>query len=527
MKRLLACVITLAFCVAAGASQAKTLHWSSQGDYLTADPHAFAESLTFPMNGHVYEGLVIRDRKLNIIPGLATSWSRTSPTVWIFNLRKGVKWHDGSPFTADDVVFSVKRIQGPTSGYRSFTSSLGEVRKIDDYTVEFTTKGPNPTMLDSVWYVLVMNKAWCEKNHVEKSQNFAAKEESYASRNAMGTGPFVLVSREADVKSVFRKNPEWWGLKEPGYFDGNVDEIIYTPVKSDSTRVAGLLSGDLDFILDPPVQDIEKLRRTGGVRLFEGRENRIMLFGMDQARDELLYSNVKGRNPFKDKRVRQAFYQAIDAEAIKRTVMRGLSVPTAIAMHTGVGLPAELDQRYPVDLVVAKRLLAEAGYPNGFEVTLDCPNNRYINDEKICVAVAGMLSKIGVTVKVNAMPRSQFFPKMQKLDTSFYFFGWGPTPTDAIFTMQPVFHSCNERGDGDYNYGNYKDDAFDALIDQIAVEMDVDKRRQLVVEALKMHHDKIFHIPLHWQVIPWAARSNVEVTHLPTNALRVPWVTIR
>ena len=372
--------------------------------------------------------------------------------------------------------------------------------------------------------IVSMNFAWSGPS----SDTTASKEESYASRNAMGTGPFVLVSRQPDSKSVFRKNPDWWGLKETGYFTGNVDEIIYTPVKSDSTRVAALLSGALDFILDPPVQDIDMLRQDRNVRIYDGRENRIMLFGMDQARAELLYSNVKGRNPFKDKRVRQAFYQAIDAEAIKRVVMRGLSVPTAIALHASpVYLPADMDKRYPVDLVAAKRLLADAGYPDGFEITLDCPNNRYINDEKICVAVAGMLAKIGIAVKVNAMPRAQYFPKMQKLDTSFYLLGFGVSSTDPFFILQPVMHSRNQKGDGDFNWGNFADKALDALIDQVAVEMDVGVRNKLIVDAVKLHHGNVYHLPLHWQVIPWAARSNVEAIHLPNNYLRAQWVTIR
>jgi peptide/nickel transport system substrate-binding protein len=521
----------LAACVlAAPFTDAKTLRWSSQGDYLSADPMAQNELLTNSMNGNVYENLVKRGKKLEVVPALAVSWKQTSPTVWIFNLRKSVKWHDGTDFTADDVVFSIKRAQGPTSNFRVYGNAVGEPRKIDDYTVEFTTPVPNPVMLEMhAESLFIMSKAWCEKHHAEQAQDFKNKEETHTSRNAMGTGPYMLVSRDQDVKSVFKKNPNWWGLKEPGYFDGNVDEIVYTPVKEGNTRMSALLSGELDFILDPPVQDIDKLKQDKNVHVYEGRENRIIFFGMDQARDELLYSNVKGKNPFKDKRVRQAFYEAIDVQAIKTSVMRGLSVPTAINLPnpTLAGIPKEMDKRYPFDVNAAKKLLADAGYPNGFEVTLDCPNNRYINDEKICVAVAGMLSKIGVTVKVNAMPRTLFFAKTQKLDTSFYMLGWGGSATDAMFTLQPVLHSRNEKGDGDFNWGNYKDAKFDALVDQAKGEMDMKKRQGLINEAMKVHHDNVYLIPIHLQVIPWASRANVEVIHRADNWLQATWIKIK
>jgi peptide/nickel transport system substrate-binding protein len=530
MRRLLALAAASALLLAAPLADAKTLRWSSQGDYLTADPMAQNELLTNSINGHVYESLVIRGKKLEILPGLATSWKQTGPTTWIFNLRKGVKWHDGSDFTADDVVFSMTRLQGPTSNFRVYGNAVGTARKIDDYTVELTTPVPNPVMLEMLANSLfMMSKSWCEKNNSVKTQDFTNEKEAYTSRNAMGTGPFMLVSREPDVKSVFKKNPNWWGLKEPGYFDGNVDEIVYSPVKSESTRMAALLSGDLDFILDPPVQDIEKLKRDKSIKVYEGRENRIVFLGMDQARDELLYSNVKGKNPFKDLRVRKAFYQAIDVNAINKAVMRGLSVPTAINLPNPdrAGIPKSMDKRYPYDIAAAKKLLAEAGYPKGFELGMDCPNNRYINDEKICVAVAGMLSKVGITVKVNAIPRAQYFPKAQRMDVSFYMLGWGGATTDAIFTLQPVLHSRNDKGDGDYNWGNYKDAEFDALIDSAKGDTDAKRRQQTIIKAMQYHHDHVLHIPLHLQVIPWASRANVDVVHRADNWLQVTWVKIR
>jgi peptide/nickel transport system substrate-binding protein len=528
MPRILA-VAALSFALAAPLADAKTLRWSSQADYLTADPHAQNELLTNSINGHVYEGLVERDKKLGIIPQLAVSWKQTSPTVWVFNLRKGVKWQDGSDFTADDVVFSWTRMKGPTSQFRVYANNVGEARKIDDHTVEFTSPVPLPVMLETLANSLfVMNKKWCEQHNATRTQDFTNKEESYTARNAMGTGPYMLVSRDPDVKSVFKKNPNWWGIKE-GRFEGNVDDIVYLPVKEGNTRMSALISGDLDFVLDPPPQDIDKLKQDKNIKVYEGRENRIIFLQMDQARDELLYSNVKGKNPFKDLRVRKAFYEAIDVDAIHKTVMRGRSVPTAINLPnpTLAGMPKEMDKRWPYDVNAAKKLLAEAGYPNGFEVQLDCPNNRYVNDEKICVAVAGMLAKVGVTVKVNAIPRAQYFPKAQKMDISFCMLGWGGATTDAIFTLQPVLHSRNDKGDGDYNWGNYKDPAFDALIDEAKGDIDPKRRQQTLIKAMQYFHDHVFMIPLHLQVIPWAARANVEVVHRADNWLQVTWIKVK
>ncbi len=529
LARNIAAALAAAILAAPLAADAKTLRWSSQGDYLTADPMAQNELLTNSINGQVYESLVERGKKLEILPSLATSWKQTSPTTWVFNLRTGVKFHDGSDFTADDVVFSIIRLQGKTSNFRVYGNGVGTPRKIDQYTVELTTPVPNPVMLEMLANSLfMMSKAWCEKNNAVNTQDFTNEKEAYTARNAMGTGPFILVSRDPDVKSVFKKNPNWWGLKE-NRFDGNVDEIVYTPIGSAGTRMSALLAGNIDFVLDPPPSDVDKLKQEKDIKIYEGRENRIVFLQMDQARDELLYSNVKGKNPFKDVRVRKAFYQAIDVYAIQKAVMRGLSVPTAINLPNPdkAGIPKSMDKRYPYDIAASKKLLADAGYPNGFEVQLDCPNNRYINDEKICVAVAGMLAKVGVTIKVNAIPRAQYFPKAQRMEISFCMLGWGGATTDAIFTLQPVLHSRNDQGDGDYNWGNYKDAAFDAMIDDAKGDTDPQHRQETINKAMQYFHDHVFMIPLHLQVIPWAARSNVEVVHRADNWLQTTWIKIK
>ena len=527
--RKVAAAIAAAVVLAAPLADAKTLRWSSQGDYLTADPMAQNELLTNSINGHVYESLVERGKQLQILPALAASWKQTGPLTWVFNLRKGVKWHDGTDFTADDVVFSIVRLQGKTSNFRVYGNAVGTPRKIDQYTVELTTPVPNPVMLEMLANSLFMvNKAWCEKNNAVNAQDFTNKEESYTARNAMGTGPFILVSRDPDVKSVFKKNPGWWGLKE-GRFDGNVDEIVYTPIKQENTRMSALLSGELDFVLDPPVQDVSKLKEDKTLKVWEGDEMRIILIAMDQARDELLFSDVKGKNPLKDVRVRAALYNAIDVNAIKTQIMRGLATPTAIALPNpkGEGISATLEKRLPYDPEAGKKLLAEAGYANGFGFTLHCPNDRYVNDEKICVALAGMWARIGLNVKVEAMPKAQYFQRTPKKEFSVMLQGWGDTNRDAMFTLKPVLHSFNTAGYGDSNYGNFKNAELDALIEKAESEMDAPTRQGLINSAVELIQREVLVIPLHRQVVPWASRANIRLVHRPDNKFAPLWIKMQ
>jgi peptide/nickel transport system substrate-binding protein len=507
--------------LAVGA-QAQTLRWSSQGDLQTLDPHSQNELLTNSINGQVYDTLVMRDKKLGLAPGLATEWTQVSPTLWRMKLRPNVKFHDGSPFTADDVVFSFQRASNIASNFRVYATAMGTARKVDDLTVEFQLKDFDPIFLQHATTIYIMNKAWAEKNNAAVPIDFKNKEEKYTNLHANGTGPYMLVSRQPDTKTVFKRNPNYWG----GKLEGNVEEIVYTPIKNDATRTAALISGEIDFVLDPAPQDVARLRQTPGVKVIDGLENRIVFIGMDQQRDELLYSNVKGKNPFKDLRVRKALYYAIDIETLKRTVMRGQAIPTGVVMPSPLGdyNDPDIEKRLPFDLAKARELMKEAGYPNGFEVQLDCPNNRYINDQSICEALSAMWAKLGMKVNVLAQPRATYFPKAEKQDVSMYMLGWGGAITDAETTFTPVLHSRGDNGVGYYNYGGYKDAKLDQLIEASSKEPDGKKREQLIKAALHEHKDQVLNIPLHRQVIPWAARSNVDVVHRADNWLEVQWV---
>lgn len=524
MRRLVLAAFTAVALAAAPALSAKTLRWASQGDILTFDPHSQNEGLNNTATGYVYESLLTYNEKFELVPALALSWNRDGNLIWRFNLRQNVKFHDGTPFTADDVVFSITRAMAPTSNFRVYTTGIQGARALDRNTVIIYTTVPNPVLLRQLTELRIMSKAWSEKNNVTRPQDYIKKEETYAARNANGTGPYMLKSREVDIRTVMVENPAWWN--KPGK-KGNVTEIVYTPIKSESTRTAALLSGELDFVLDPALQDIARMKQNPAIKVVEGAENRTIFLGFDQHRDELQYSNVKGKNPFKDLRVRQALYQAIDIEAIKRSVMRGASDPTGAIIAPQVhGWTREANQRMAYNADASKKLLAEAGYPNGFEFTLDCPNNRYINDEEICKALAAMWARVGVKINVNAMPRSTYFPKIQAFDTSAYLLGWGVPTFDALYSLQSLARTVGAGGDGNFNLGRVSNAEFDKLVDGMKSEVDVARRDALIANALKLHNAQVMHIPLHNQVIPWAMRKNVTVVHRADNRLSAEWVRI-
>jgi peptide/nickel transport system substrate-binding protein len=514
---------SLALAAAFGAAQAASFRWASANDLLTFDPHAQNHQTTLAFLQQVYEGLTRYDDKYQVQPGLATKWTLMSPTQLRFELRRNVKFHDGTPFTADDVVFSLTRAMTPPSNMTAYVQSIKEVKKVDDHTVDLILKGPSPVVLRELTDARIMSKAWSEKNNATKAQDYKAKEENFASKNANGTGPYKLVSWQPDAKATLTRNADWWDKPK-----GNVDEVVFTPIKSAAARTAALLSGQLDFVNDPPLQDLDRLRATGDLKMMDGTENRTIFFGMDQNRDELLYSSVKGKNPLKDKRVRQALYQAIDIEGIRKTTMRGMSIPAGTMIAPSVhGWSKTLDARASkYDPNVAKKLLADAGYPDGFEVTLDCPNDRYVNDEAICQAVTAMWTRIGVKTRLNTQAMATYISKIQKFDTSIYMLGWGVATMDALYSLDSLVSTVDPSGGaaGNFNLGRYSNKDIDTLIGQIKVETDEKKRDAAIEQALKLLKDDYGYIPLHHQIRPWAMRKGVETVYRPDDR-PVPWWT--
>jgi len=516
-------VVALACASAFGSVHAVTLRVANQGDAQSMDPHSLNESLQLTFTNNIYEPLVARDKQLALTPGLATKWTQTKPTVWRFELRRNVNFQDGTPFTADDVVFSINRAAGPGSDMQSYTSSFKEARKIDAYTVEIETTTPFPILPDSLTNLYMMSKKWCEDNKATIPVDRRKGIENAASFRANGTGPYRLKERQPSSRTVLVRNGTYWGK-----VDGNVDEVIFTPIGNAATRVAALLSGEIDLMEPVPLQDVARIKASPNLKVMQGPELRTIFLGMDQKRDELLFSNVKGKNPFKDKRVRQAFYQAIDIETIKTRVMRGASLPTALMVGPGVrGFSAEQNKRLPYDVDAAKKLMADAGYASGFEVGLNCPNDRYVNDADMCQAVAANLARIGVKVNLQTETKTTYFPKILRRDTSFYLLGWTPSTYDAHNALSSLIASPSDKGQGQFNLGAYSNPKVDELTVKIQGETDQAKRNAMIKEAFDLHSQDIGHLPLHQQALAWAMKKNIDLTQLPDNYMPYRWVTMK
>jgi peptide/nickel transport system substrate-binding protein len=505
-------------------ASAQTLRYANQGDLKSLDPDTLNETTTHAHLGQVYEGLTARDKDLKIVPALAESWENPEPTRWRFHLRQGVKFQNGDPFTADDVVFSADRVRAKGSNLQTRIDADVKVIKVDDYTVDFVLTKPNPILFSQwdTWYI--MDKKWCEDNNATAPTPASATSPSYASLHANGTGPFMVESHQPGVKTVFKPNPNWW--RKPEH---NLKEIVFTPIASASTRVAALLSGEVDIIEPVPIQDISRVDASPNAQVLKGPELRTIFLGFDQSRDELLYSNVKGKNPFKDVRVREAFYKAIDIELIKTRVMRGLSTPSALMIAPQLFALSKDFTRPKFDPAEAKKLLTEAGYPDGFEVTMDCPNDRYVNDAQICEAVVGMLARIGVKIDLLAQPKAQYFAKILKpggYQTSFYMLGWTPGTLDSHNVMYDIMGCRDDPASprGENNLGGYCNKMFDALTDQVLQETDVAKRDQLIKQAFEIANKDYAYIPLHQQALAWGVSKKLSVVQRADNEVLPYWM---
>ncbi len=507
-KRILAAA-ALATGLALSPALATTLKWGAQNDILTLDPHSQNHATTNAILMNSYEGLTRYDAKYDVEAALAASWRYINPTLVRFELRRGVKFRDGSNFGADDVIFSLKRIQQPQGTMQIYVTGVKDIKKIDDFTIDMSLTAPNPMLLRNLVDFRIMSETWAQKNNTTNVQDYKNREENFASRNVNGTGPFHVTGWQPDQRVTMTINRNWWGKQS-----GNVTEVIYTPIKSDPTRVAALLSGELDLLTDLPTQDVARIRSNTRLKVMDGNEVRTIYLAMDMFSPELKYSDVKGKNPFKDKRVREALSISIDRELIKRTTMRGLSLPAGIMVAPGVnGNAPDIDQPVKADPDRAKRLLTEAGYPNGFEIQLNCPNNRYINDEEICQNIAVMWARIGVRTKLAAEAMVTFIQKVQNFDTSLYLLGWGVATMDAQYTLQSLVRTRTTGADGNFNFGRASDPEVDKLVDAMKSEVDVTKRNAMIKQALLRTRDEVLLIPLHHQLRPWAMKAGVDTVY--------------
>ncbi len=505
-------------------ASAETLRWARAGDALTLDPHAQNEGPTSALAHQIMEPLLIRDMTGAIVPALATEWgpSEEDPNVWFFKLREGVTFHDGAEFDSEDAVFSLNRAMTEDSDYKELLASVKEVRANGKYGFEIVTNGPNPIMPSNLTNMFIMDKDWAEANNAVKVQDYEGGEDTFAAKNANGTGPYRLVSREPDTKTVLAINENYWGKDE---FPMEVTEIVYTPIQNAATRVAALLSGEVDFIQDVPVQDLERVAGTDGLTVKTAPQNRVIFLGMNQGDADLASDNIDGRNPFADVRVRQAMNMAINRDAIKQVVMRGQSVPAGMTAPPFVnGWTAELDAVPETDVEKAKALMAEAGYPDGFSIQLDCPNDRYINDEAICQAAVGMFAQIGVNVRLDAKPKAQHFPLIGNLETDFYMLGWGVPTYDSEYVFNFLAHTKGEKY-GSWNGTRFSDPALDAKIEALASETDLEKRDAMIGEIWNVVQEEVLYLPIHHQVLNWGMSSKVDTIVAPDDTAKFKYFT--
>ena len=523
--QLLLASVVLAMLLGHSEARAKTLRWANEQDVFSLDPYARQETFLLSFVSNIYEPLVRRGPALELEPALALRWFATAPDQWRFELRRNVRFQDGTPFTADDVVFSFARARGPGSNLAGVLAHIREVTKRDDFTVDIATFGPDPILPEEITLWDIMSAKWCIESEAEHPGDAVKGEETYAANHANGTGPFRVETRRPEAQTVLVPNPNWWD-----HASHNLDRVVFQPMTG-RAAVTALLAGSLDVLVSVPPSATDRIARAKGVRLLHGPELRTIFLGFNYARDELADTNVKGRNPFRDRRVRQAFYQAIDERLIAAKVMRGFATPTALLVGPGVaGFDPSLNHRLPYDPAAARSLLAEAGFPNGFALGMDCPNDRYVNDEAICGAIVAMLAKIGVKLRLNAETRGKFFAKLLEpgYEASFFLMGWTPANREALDALVNLVATRNKDAhQGDANFGGYSNPELDALIRRTTAETDLGKRLDLIRQALALARDDIAAIPLHQQDLVWAARDNVELVQPPDGSFPLRYVQVK
>jgi peptide/nickel transport system substrate-binding protein len=480
---------------------ADTLRWGGQRDIYSLDPYSYGDTYTIAFLNHVYEGLVRYNADLEIEPALAESWELISDDTWRFTLRQGVTFHDGSEFTAEDVLASLSRVSHPDSPLRGNLPAYKSAVVVDDHTIDITLVGPYPLLLNDLTNIHIFDADWLRGNNSEVPTDVSAGLEGFATFNANGTGPFSLVERVPDSRTVLEVNPEWWD--EPQH---NLTRIEFTPISSQATRVAALLSGEIDFAEGAPVQDLPRLEAAPNVKVLQRTDLRTVMLGL-QRRETL----ADGRpNPFNDIRVRQALAHAIDLEQLQARVMRGQSrVAGTIIAPEIPGYVASLDTTPEFDPDRSRALLQEAGH-EGVAFELVCTYEAYVNEEQICNALISMLTRAGFTPTLNIGPTAVQAPLRSGGQADAYLIGWANEPMLDSYSILVQMVRSKEGTGGVFNWGGWSYPEIDALIDAAAVELDRDARLALQTEALQKVKDEIILIPFHQQPMAWAMSDRVE-----------------
>lgn len=506
-----------------GLARAESFSFAGPLDAYTLDPHAVANTLIFAVLRNVYEPLVQRGPNLELRPVLATEWTQVSDLEWEFKLREGVTFSNGNAFDADDVVFSFERAK--KGGVKSYLADIASIEKVDAHTVKFRTTKINPILPNQIVTWFMMDKEWAEQNGAVEPGKADNSTETFANRNAMGTGSYVIAARDPGVKTEFAANPKWWGK-----ITGNIDKATFFVIANPATRVAALMSGEVDMIDGVPPQDTARIEGANGLRIAARADLRTVYLQPDVGRDTLIHGKAEG-NPFRDARVREAMSLAIDTGAIQKRIMRGYSTPVGLPVANEVeGSTPELNTPATPDLARAKALMAEAGLEGGFDVTLDCTNDRFMNDEATCLAVGSFLSQIGIRVTPRAQTTSRWAQQVNPpgYDTSFAMLSYSPNTYDAYQFLSIIAHTRDAAsGKGGFNIGGYSNPDLDALIDKIGTTTDLEARRGLLHEALALMKADHGFLPIHQLQILWGLREGVEVVQLADLSYPLEWFSVK
>ncbi|APE45929.1 ABC transporter substrate-binding protein (plasmid) [Sulfitobacter alexandrii] len=501
---------------------AEEFRWAETTDPQTMDPHAVNSTPVLGFLNNVYEGLVRRDRDMKIEPALAVSWEPIGAGEgWRFVLRQGVKFHDGSDFTAEDVLFSYERASSEQADTASWFAPVSEVRVVDEHTVDIMTTSPNPIFPDSIANWMILDSGWAEANNAARPDKEAG---NHATLNANGTGPFRVTAREPGLRTVLEPFDGWWDEATH-----NITRAELTPIQNPATAVAALLSGDIDFINPVPIQDTERLKQNPDVKVIQGIEARVIMLGFPHEAGALKFSDeVSDANPFADPRVRQAVAHAINVPAILQTIMRGNAEEVSQLVSPAMRGYSDAHAARPAyDPEQARALLAEAGYPDGFSFGLKCTNDRYLNDESVCQGITGMLAQVGLRAKLDAMPVQNYWPELRADNFDMFLLGWSPGTFDAEHPIRFLVATPDEEAKlGSWNFGGYSSARIDELLPLIQSEIDETKRQAMLDEVAGIVQDDMAYVPLYVQPLIWGAKANIDLTQRPDNFFILRWVTV-
>ena len=483
------------------SAAAKDLTVGLSAEVYSFDPHYRYNIIDVGHHRNVYDPLVIQDERQQTTPGLAVSWKPLDDTTWEFNLRQGVKFHDGSTFDAEDVVASLKRVPlvKTTGGFSLYTSQISDIQVIDPYTIRIKTNEAYPLMPLDLSQIFILSKEAAETLESEAFNNGA---------QAIGTGPFKFSSWTRGDRTVLKRNDDYWGTK-PEW-----ETVTFRIITNDAARVAALLAGDVDIIEKTPTAQVNSLRKNPNVSVWESTSNRVIYLYIDLRDQTPMITDNDGnplpKNPLQDIRVREAISKAIDRKAIVEKVMENLAIAAGQVLPPGFFGTSKKLTPDTYDLARAKALLAEAGYPDGFQLTVHGPNDRYVNDAKVVQAVAQMLTRLGIRSEVDTMPKNVFFKRAANLEFSVNLQGWGSTG-EASSVLRGILYTYNEdTGMGTFNVGRYSNPKMDTLVDKALVTVDDDKRAALLAEATEMAMADYALIPLHYQLAVWATKKGLE-----------------